>query len=194
MDALNLLWFHWIADGSTQHGLLFWLAVRIALGASWLSVALMAWAAWRQPAERVYFVAVCLLAAASGMLAHALAAAWNLPRPFMVGLSPDWLGHGSRAAMPSTHATVMFTVALCFLWRRRLRPTGVALAGLALLTGWARIYLGVHFPFDVLSGLLLAAMLAAGLAGASLLVRQLLAARPARLPQARRTLSRPGSQ
>ncbi len=183
MGALNLQWFHWIAGDSTHNSLLLWLAVRIALGASWLSVAVMAWAAWRQPAERVYFVAVCLLAAASGMLAHALAAAWNLPRPFMLGLSPDWLGHGSRGAMPSTHATVMFTVALCFLWRRRLRATGVVLAGLAMLTSWARVYLGVHFPFDVLAGLLLAAMLAAGLAGASLLVRQVFAARPARLPQ-----------
>lgn len=180
MDTLNLQLFHWLAGGHAPNAVLLWLATRIALGASWLSVALMAWAAWRQPSRRIYFVAVCLLAAGSGMLAHALAAAWSVPRPFTLGLSPPWLGHGDRGSMPSTHATVMFTAALCFMWRPRLRSIGWLLAGLALLTGWARIYVGVHFPLDVVAGLLLAAALAALLAAADLWVRHLIKGRLAR--------------
>jgi undecaprenyl-diphosphatase len=69
--------------------------------------------------------------------------------------------------MPSTHASVMFTVALCFLYRPRLRAIGWLLVGLALMTGWARVYVGVHFPLDVAAGLGLGAALATGLALAS---------------------------
>ncbi|MGJ7495908.1 phosphatase PAP2 family protein [Variovorax sp. RT4R15] len=174
MDALNLQLFQWIAAGHAPNGTLLWLATQLALGASWLSVALMAWAAWRQPADRAYFVAVCLLAAGAGMLAHSLAAALNQPRPFMLGLSPSWLGHGHRGSLPSTHATVMFTVALCFLWRPRLRSIGWVVTALAVLTGWARIYVGVHFPLDVVAGLLLAGLLAGSLAFVDQLARQFL--------------------
>lgn len=172
LGALNLQLFHWIAGGHAPDPALLHLATGLALGASWLSVALMAWAAWRQPGERGYFIAVCLLAAGAGMLAHALAAASNLPRPFMIGLSPSWLNHGHRGSMPSTHATVMFAVAFCFLWRPRLRAIGWVMAAFAALTGWARIYVGVHFPFDVLAGLLLGGALAALLALADTTVRR----------------------
>ena len=180
MDALNLQLFQWIAGGHAPNGTLLWLATQLALGASWLSVALMAWAGWRQPADRAYFVAACLLAAGAGMLAHSLSAGLNMPRPFMLGLSPSWLGHGNRGSLPSAHATVMFTVALCFLWRPRLRSIGWVVAALAVLTGWARIYVGVHFPLDVVAGLLLAGLLAGSLAFADRRVRQFLRARPAR--------------
>ncbi len=172
MDALNLQLYHWIAGGHAPHRALLWLAMHVADGAAWLCVALIAWAAWRHPAERIYLVAVCLLAAAAGMLAHMLAAQWNQPRPFMLGLSPSWLDHGGRGSLPSTHASVMFTVALCFLWRVRLRGVGWLLAGFALLTGWARVYVGVHFPLDIAAGLLLAMLLAALFVGADALVRR----------------------
>jgi len=171
-NALNLQLFHWIAAGHAPHPALLQFAIGLALGASWLSIGLMAWAAWRRPTERGYFIAVCLLAAGAGMLAHALAAASNLPRPFMVGLSPSWLNHGHRGSMPSTHATVMFAVAFCFLWRPRLRAFGWVMAAFAALTGWARIHVGVHFPFDVAAGLLLGGALAALLALADTAVQR----------------------
>ena len=34
---------------------------------------------------------------------------------------------------------------------------------IAVLTGWARIYVGVHFPLDIVAGLLLAGAIAAAL-------------------------------
>lgn len=164
MDALNLHLFHWLAAGHTPDATLLWTAAMVAVGASWVCIALMVAAAWRHPSERIYFVALCLLAATSGTLAHAIAAAFDVPRPFMLGLSPSYLGHGHRGGLPSTHATVMFTVALGFLWRPRLRPAGWLLVAIALLTALARIHVGVHFPLDIVAGLLLAAGLVIPLA------------------------------
>ena len=164
MDALNLHLFHWLAAGHAPNATLLWLAAMAAVGASWVCIALMAAAAWRHPSERIYFLALCLLAATAGTLAHAIAAALDVPRPFMLGLSPSYLGHGHRGGLPSTHATVMFTVALGFLWRPRLRPAGWLLVAIALLTALARIHVGVHFPLDIVAGLLLAAGLVIPLA------------------------------
>jgi membrane-associated phospholipid phosphatase len=65
------------------------------------------------------------------------------------------------------HATGMFFVALAFTDRPNLRKAGPALLVLATVTGWARIFVGVLFPTDIVAGLLLAAALVALLPTAS---------------------------
>jgi undecaprenyl-diphosphatase len=42
-----------------------------------------------------------------------------------------------------------------------LRTLGLAVFAIALVTGWARIYVGVHFPFDIAAGLALAVVITA---------------------------------
>jgi undecaprenyl-diphosphatase len=73
----------------------------------------------------------------------------------------------------------MFTAALCFLWQPTLRSIGWLLAALALLTGWARVYVGFHFPFDIAGGLLLGAVLATLLVLANRQVRRMFPGTPA---------------
>jgi hypothetical protein len=72
-------------------------------------------------------------------------------------------------SFPSGHAAVAAAVGigLALLVRGRLRPIAVA-AGVALagVVGFARVYLGVHYPVDVLGGFLAAcgaALLVSGL-------------------------------
>src|SRR5690606_7355005 len=72
-----------------------------------------------------------------------------------LGLSPAYIAHGARGSLPSAHASVMFAIALVLLLRPSLRDLGVAMALAAVLTGWARVYVGIHFPFDIVAGLLL---------------------------------------
>jgi undecaprenyl-diphosphatase len=85
-------------------------------------------------------------------LARQLAVEWDAPRPFMLDLSPNFLGHGARGGFPSTHATVMFAV--CgVLWRLEgIRRLQLAALAIAILTAWARVHAGAHFPLDVLAG------------------------------------------
>jgi undecaprenyl-diphosphatase len=80
---------------------------------------------------------------------------WPHPRPFMIGLGHNFLAHKPEASFPSDHATVFFTLGLALIWAS-LRKTGALMLALAVLVGWARVYLGVHFPFDIAGGLLVA--------------------------------------
>jgi membrane-associated phospholipid phosphatase len=161
MQALNIALFQVLGAGHDPDPLLLWFAGNVAEGASWVCVAMMAWAAWRWPAQRLYALAALVTAAAASLLAHELAEVFAMPRPFVLGLSPAYIEHGIRGSLPSAHATVMFTVGLVFCMRPALRKVGLAILAIAVLTGWARIYVGVHFPFDILAGLLLAGAIAA---------------------------------
>lgn len=59
-------------------------------------------------------------------------------------------------SFPSAHAANMFAMALivAWQWRRRRWVAGISMA-LAVLIAYSRVYLGVHFPSDVIGGALL---------------------------------------
>ena len=88
---------------------------------------------------------------------------WQRPRPAL------WEGipFHSDFSFPSGHATysMTFVLALVMLsWYRPQRPWLIGLGGLFVLAiGFSRLYLGVHFPSDVVGGWLLAITWAVGL-------------------------------
>jgi membrane-associated phospholipid phosphatase len=100
---------------------------------------------------------VAVLATGALALAYGVKYAVAEPRPpaWLWAIAPD-----SKGGFPSGHATVAAMVAamLVVLAPGRLRRaavlTGVAIA---VLVGWSRLYLGVHYPADVLGGYLAAA-------------------------------------
>jgi membrane-associated phospholipid phosphatase len=65
------------------------------------------------------------------------------------------IAHTADFSFPSDHATVVGAVAAgLWLANRRL---GLVAAGLALLMAFSRVYVGAHYPGDVLGGLALGA-------------------------------------
>ena len=86
------------------------------------------------------------------------------PRPFMIGLGHTYLAHLPEASFPSDHATFMWTIAFGLLCWSPTRPSGWFAALLAALTSWARIFLGVHFPFDIAGSMAVALLSVAALA------------------------------
>jgi len=65
---------------------------------------------------------------------------------------------GGQYGFPSSHATNSFALAVLLGWawpRRRW-----AFIGLALLISYSRIYLGVHYPGDILGGAALGSLIA----------------------------------
>lgn len=174
MHTLNVALFQWLAAGSHPTPWVLSVACDFALWGSWLSAGVVALALWRQPADRVWLFVVAAAAGLTSLLAHTIAMSLDVPRPFMLGLAPAYISHGGRGSLPSTHASVMFMVALAFLVRPGLRGLAAPLLALAAVTGWARVYVGVHFPLDIVAGLLLGSLVVGALFTAQRLARRFL--------------------
>lgn len=71
------------------------------------------------------------------------------PRPFAIGLGNQLIEHRDSSSMPSNHATLFFAYAATLLI---FRAIGLGLAALVvgLIVAWSRIYLGIHYPGDML--------------------------------------------
>mgnify|MGYP001273106512 CR=1 FL=1 len=115
-------------------------------------------------------------------MVHAIRWALPMPRPAQLGMGMQWAAQGLRPSFPSMHASGAFAVAM---WASLYAPRALAWAAWAgaLLVAWSRLCLGLHFPSDLLAGLVVGA-------GSALLVA--LAARAARYPAAALAVSAPG--
>jgi undecaprenyl-diphosphatase len=164
MNALNLSLFHWLAAGTQPTPWVLSVALVFALWGSWLCAGIVAVALWRRPADRIYLCVVMAMAGLTSLGAHTIATALNVSRPFVQGLAPAYISHAGSGSLPSTHASVMFMVAVAFMLRPGLRRLSVPLLALAAATGWARVYVGVHFPVDIVAGLLLGTVIAGAIA------------------------------
>jgi undecaprenyl-diphosphatase len=70
----------------------------------------------------------------------------------MDGLARNYLHHAADSSFPSDHTTLFFAFGFS-LWIERpaiLRRVGEGLLVLACAVGWSRIYLGAHYPLDIL--------------------------------------------
>ena len=94
-------------------------------------------------------------AAAAGLawvLAHVAKAVADRPRPYEVitdAVLRQQPAHGT--SFPSSHTAVTLAVAIALV-PFLARPFAAAGIGYAVLVGWSRVYLGVHYPLDVLAG------------------------------------------
>jgi undecaprenyl-diphosphatase len=83
---------------------------------------------------------------------------WFHPRPFMAGIGHTFMHHAPDSSFPSDHATIMFTagLALAFSRAENARRLGTLLIPIAAVTAWSRVYLGVHYPMDMIGAVLVA--------------------------------------
>lgn len=127
-----------------------------------LVAAIAAWLLHRLRAAALVILAV----AGAELLQLGLKPLFGRPRPAVF----PRLEHIGTAAYPSGHAIVSAALAFALVaicWKRPWRTAAACLAALyALAVGFSRVYLGVHYPSDVLAGWLLAAAWVAGLSAA----------------------------
>lgn len=83
---------------------------------------------------------------------------WYHPRPFELGPGHTLASHSPETSFPSDHAAVFSSVTLALLRQPGLRYWGFALLPISLLVAWSRIWLGLHFPLDMLGPLLVSAV------------------------------------
>lgn len=111
----------------------------------------------RTARQRLHGTALLIGIAASGaVLGLAINALIAGQRPLQTG----WAGAAGGPTYPSGHTTVATILAACLIWvaverfehhwTRSLMFAGAVI--IALAVGWSRIWLGVHWPTDVLGG------------------------------------------
>jgi undecaprenyl-diphosphatase len=131
-----------------------WAATALAEWVIYLIPVALLWAWWRGTAaarrELMEMLLATLLALA---LAQAVAHVWPQPRPFMLHLGTQYLLHSADAGLPSDHVTVFWSLAFAAFASRSHGTWAFPLLAAGLMVGWSRVYLGVHFPFDVLAAL-----------------------------------------
>lgn len=138
-----------------QAALLF--ARCLAIGAPFVAALLLVFL-WvrRDRATRSQLLDAVLTAGIGLAIAKAITLLWYHPRPFEIGLGHQLMSHAPEASFPSDHATLLFGLALPLLLARGTRGLGLVFTLLVLGAAWARVYLGVHFPFDMVGGLAVA--------------------------------------
>lgn len=75
-------------------------------------------------------------------------------RPFMVGVGSVLLSHAPTPSFPSNHLTIFMCVALAYYYGG-LRNIAYVLTVIGLFVAWSRIYVGVHFPIDMMGAILI---------------------------------------
>jgi undecaprenyl-diphosphatase len=92
-------------------------------------------------------------AAMSGLLGlifnYFISLAWYHPRPLEMGIGQTLIAHVQDSSFPSNHLTLIWSVALSLLLHKQHRVMGGLLFLIGIPVAWARIYLGVHFPLDI---------------------------------------------
>ena len=76
------------------------------------------------------------------------------PRPFMMKVGRTLLDHAANASFPSHHMIFFSAVCISHFLAKAYKLSIIFLM-LALLVAWSRIYLGVHFPFDMIGAFLI---------------------------------------
>lgn len=81
--------------------------------------------------------------------------AWPHPRPFVMGIGHTFLEHAPDPSFPSDHGTIFASIALTLLLGG-VRRYGMLIALSGVAVGWARIFVGVHFPLDMAGAVVVA--------------------------------------
>jgi len=157
MESLNQTLFLWLNASEHPSALALRLAIFFAEQIIWAAPLLIG-IGWLRGSEDTR--KTMLIASASGSLGllinQIIGLTWLHPRPFMIGLGHTLIPHVADSSFPSDHLTLWWAVAFSLAVQRGQRTAGVALALLGVPIAWARIYLGVHFPFDMLGALVVA--------------------------------------
>jgi len=119
-----------------------------------LSIAFLLLRRWKRPADDI---ALVVIAAGSAALPSVVKLIVARPRPTI-----EHLTHLVSLSFPSEHsaqaAAIYLTIAIMLSkglnrgWRELVIVLAVVIA---LAVAWSRVYLGIHYPTDVVAGLLL---------------------------------------
>lgn len=109
---------------------------------------IMAWGIGHYQSKALALKAVITTALALG-IGYLISLGYPHPRPFVIGMGHTLIQHAPTASFPSNHMLIFSSIAFSYLFSQQLK-LGFGLLLMAFLVAWSRIYVGVHFPLDML--------------------------------------------
>ena len=153
---LNLSLFSWINASPEATNTSIHFAIFIANDLLYCMILLFAWF-WlrgnydtkKQILKAFIFTSIAIL------ISQCISHVYYHPRPFVMEVGRTLIYHAPNGSFPSDHMLIFSTIAFSYLFSAQ-RKLGGFLLIMAWLVAWSRVYLGVHFPLDMLGAFLLA--------------------------------------
>lgn len=156
LSELNLSLFSWINASPEATNTSIHFAIFIANDLLYCMILLFAWF-WlrgnydtkKQILKAFIFTSIAIL------ISQCISHVYYHPRPFVMEVGRTLIYHAPNGSFPSDHMLIFSSIAFSYLFSAQ-RKLGVFLLIMAWLVAWSRVYLGVHFPLDMLGAFLLA--------------------------------------
>ena len=156
LSELNLSLFSWINASPEASNTSIHFAIFIANGLLYCMILLFAWF-WlrgnydtkKQILKAFIFTSIAIL------ISQCISHVYYHPRPFVMEVGRTLIYHAPNGSFPSDHMLIFSSIAFSYLFSAQ-RKLGISLLVMAWLVAWSRVYLGVHFPLDMLGAFLLA--------------------------------------
>ncbi len=156
LSELNLSLFSWINASPEASNTSIHFAIFIANDLLYCIILLFAWF-WlrgnydtkKQILKAFIFTSIAIL------ISQCISHVYYHPRPFVMEIGRTLIYHAPNGSFPSDHMLIFSSIAFSYLFSAQ-RKLGVFLLVMAWLVAWSRVYLGVHFPLDMLGAFLLA--------------------------------------
>ena len=156
LDQLNLYLFH-ILNVPDQASI--WMinyASLIAHDLVYLFLLIFAIAWFRGSYEvKTGIIKAFIFTAITLLMSEVLSAVLNTPRPFVMDVGRTLIEHAPTGFFPSNHMSIFSGIAFAYYFSPQ-RDLGRILIWTAWLVAWSRVYVGVHFPIDMLGAFLMA--------------------------------------
>lgn len=156
LDQLNLYLFH-ILNVPDQTSI--WMinyASLIAHDLVYLFLLIFAIAWFRGSYEvKTGIIKAFIFTAITLLMSEVLSAILNTPRPFVIDVGRTLIEHAPTGSFPSNHMSIFSGIAFAYYFSPQ-RDLGRILIWTAWLVAWLRVYVGVHFPIDMLGAFLMA--------------------------------------
>ena len=156
LSELNLSLFSWINASPEASNTSIHFAIFIANDLLYCMILLFAWF-WlrgnydtkKQILKAFIFTSIAIL------ISQCISHVYYHPRPFVMEIGRTLIYHAPNGSFPSDHMLIFSSIAFSYLFSAQ-RKLGIFLLFMAWLVAWSRVYLGVHFPLDMLGAFLLA--------------------------------------
>ncbi len=159
LEQLNIIFFRFINHLAGANSILDWLAIFLAQYTPYIFIIVLIYLWFK---ANYNYKNIVLYATYTAILAIGLNFIISLfyfhPRPFVLKLGRTLIQHGIDSSFPSDHTTFMLAIACTFLYFMQTRKIGLFFLVFGLLAGFSRVYVGVHFPLDIIGSLVVASL------------------------------------